>query len=109
MRKSVAGIDVVPGTVGFQQIQIQPVLDASLAWAEGTYDSMAGPIRARWERHRDTVRLSVTIPANTEAEIVMPIGTKGEVREGDMAVTAGISNGYARIATGSGSYEFTVE
>lgn len=109
LRKSVAGIDVVPGTVGFQQIRIQPVLDASLAWAEGTYDSMAGPIRARWERHRDTVRLSVTIPANTEAEIVMPIGTKGEVREGDMAVTTGISNGYARIATGSGSYEFTVE
>ncbi|MDQ3656376.1 MAG: alpha-L-rhamnosidase, partial [Chloroflexota bacterium] len=108
LRKSVAGIDVAPGTSGYRHIRIQPVIDDSLSWVEGSYDSMAGPIRSRWERDGDTLRLNVTIPANADAEVVLPAGTGSEVLESGSSVATATSDGVARIAIGSGSYEFMV-
>ncbi|MBA3379515.1 MAG: family 78 glycoside hydrolase catalytic domain, partial [Chloroflexia bacterium] len=108
LRKSVAGIDVTPGSVGYRNIRIQPAIDDSLTWAEGTYDSMCGPIRSRWERDGDTLRLNVTIPANAEAEIVLPLRTHREVLEDGSAVHAELQDGLARLTVGSGDWTFTV-
>ncbi|MDQ3442913.1 MAG: alpha-L-rhamnosidase, partial [Chloroflexota bacterium] len=108
LRKSVAGIDMPPGSVGYRHIRIQPAIDDSLTWAEGTYDSMCGPIRSRWERDGDTLRLNVTIPANAEAEIVLPLRTHREVLEDGSAVHAELQDGLARLTVGSGDWTFTV-
>jgi len=108
LRKSVAGIDNAPGTAGYRRIRIQPETHESLEWAEGTYDSIAGLVRTRWERGGDILKLDITIPANTEAELVLPLGNQREVLEGGSAIRAEISGDAARIAIGSGKWEFTI-
>jgi alpha-L-rhamnosidase len=108
LRKSVAGIDNAPGTSGFRLLRIQPAIDDSLAWAEGTFESMAGPIRSRWDRDGDTLRLQVSIPANTEAEVVIPARSQGEVLEGGAPLTVEVDGGLARLSIGSGTWEFTI-
>ncbi len=108
LRKSVAGIDQASDAVGFRQIRIQPAVDPSLTWAKGTYDSLAGPIRCRWERSGDSLVVDVTIPANAEADIVLPVGEHGEVHEGGAVVHAELEGGVARLSVGSGDWTFTV-
>jgi len=108
LRKSVAGIDVAPATAGYRHIRIQPAVDDSLTWAEGTYDSMAGPISSRWERIGDSLEFNVTIPANTTAEVVLPVRVDQRMFEGEAPVDAQMSGGLTRITIGSGTYEFTV-
>ncbi len=108
LRKSVAGIDLVSGTAGYRHLRIQPVIDESLSWAEGTYASMAGPIRSRWERTDGALRLNVTIPANADAEIVLPVAPGATLYEGDSMAAADVLDGLASVAIGSGDWEFIV-
>jgi alpha-L-rhamnosidase len=108
LRKSVAGIDLTPGSAGYRHIQIQPVADESLTWAEGTYESMAGRIRSRWERNGEMLTVNVTIPANSDAEVVLPVRVGQRMFEGEAPVDAQVSGGLTRITIGSGTYEFTV-
>ena len=115
LRRRVAGIDNAPGETGYRRIRIAPVLDESLAWAEGSYESIRGTIRSRWERASDGLSLAVTIPANTSAEIVLPATTLAAVREGGVAVAGaeGVSgaweeDGAVIVTVGSGDYAFAV-
>ncbi|HWK81020.1 MAG TPA: alpha-L-rhamnosidase C-terminal domain-containing protein, partial [Thermomicrobiales bacterium] len=115
LRRRVAGIDNAPGETGYRRIRIAPVLDESLTWAEGSYESIRGTIRSRWERASDGLALAVTIPANTSAEIVLPATTLAAVREGGVAVAGaeGVSgaweeDGAVIVTVGSGDYAFAV-
>jgi alpha-L-rhamnosidase len=85
--RSVVGIGQADGSAGFDRIRIRPQFDDSLTFAEGTYDSIRGPITSRWDRDGNQIRLKVEIPANTHAEIHL----------GDTTETIG-----------SGTHEFTV-
>ena len=111
LRRSVAGIDNAPGTAGFGRLRIKPVIDNSLTWAEGTYDSVRGPIRTRWERDGESVRLSLEIPANVTADVCLPAAPDASISEGGAPVEyANISSdGLTHISIGSGSYEFVVD
>lgn len=84
------------------------MVNPSLTWAEGTYESMSGPIRSRWEREGDTLRLDVTIPANADAEVILPVGPGKAVYRGDSIAPAGMADGLARISIGSGEWKFIV-
>ena len=66
------GIEAMEEFPGFKRVRINPSIVGDLAWAEGSYDSLHGPIRVRWERTMDAFRLEVSIPANTTAEVHLP-------------------------------------
>lgn len=113
LRKTVAGIDNVPDGAGFEQILIRPVLDDSLAFAEGRYDSIHGTISSRWGRTGNGVSYTVTIPANTSAELWLPALDLSSLTEGGVSVAEadGITSvrhegDHAVIHAGSGTYEF---
>jgi alpha-L-rhamnosidase len=115
LRKSVAGIDNVPGTSGYRQIRIKPYLDPAMTFAEGSYDSIRGPIRSRWERSDDRVTFDVEIPANTRGEIWLPGSSTESVMEGTVPVSeaAGVTDARVDgdrvvVGVGSGSYRFVV-
>lgn len=114
LRRRVAGIDNAPGETGFRHLRIAPVLDDSLAWAEGTYESIRGLIRSRWERSADGLTLAVTVPANVTAEVVLPGAALDMVREGGVPVAeadgvtgAWDEDGNTIVTVGSGDYAFT--
>ena len=52
-----------------------------LTWARGSYSSMHGRVESHWRREADTLRLEVTIPANTIATVHVPTTQPSAVTE----------------------------
>ena len=82
--------------VGYDRILLEPGYDFGLEWAEGSYHSVHGEIRLRWEKTGTpdgsgaaAIKVSGCIPANTEAELVLPDGSRQKL--------------------GSGGFEFSME
>jgi len=72
--------------VGFKHIKIHPRPDPSLSFAKRSYMSEYGRIVCEWERKGGKFLLSIVIPCNTTATVILPDGKTHE--------------------TGSGSYKF---
>ena len=116
MMKSLAGINNDPALPGFKHILIRPNVVGDLKWAKGRYDSIAGMIEIAWQRDDDTLRLSITIPANTTATVYLPTADASSILMNGQSpnLASGVSfdgvsseNGCAKLDVGSGQYEFT--
>lgn len=68
--------------IGYDKIRIAPAYHCGLEWAEGSYHSVHGEIRVRWEKKGKEYLISVRIPANTTAAIEMPDGAVRELGNG---------------------------
>ncbi len=68
-------LGIINSGTGFDRVRISPRFDCPLTWAEGYHDTVHGRIRVKWEKEGDETTLSVEIPVNTRAEVVMPEGT----------------------------------
>jgi alpha-L-rhamnosidase len=67
---------------GYGRMRIEPKIDPNLTWAKCAYDSVRGPIRTSWHVSKGKVEIEVEVPANTEAEIVLPNGKVEKVGSG---------------------------
>jgi alpha-L-rhamnosidase len=112
--EGVAGIEPDPGRAGFEHFFVRPRTEGPLAEASGAYRSIRGEIRSRWRIDNDRLNLSVTIPGNTGATVVMPARENTPVLEGGEALAGspGIRSvkregDRAVIEVGGGNYEFT--
>jgi alpha-L-rhamnosidase len=113
--QSVAGIDLDASAPAYQRMRIRPRPGGGLQWAKGSLVSLYGAIATHWTLEADTFTLTVTIPANTSATVILPTNHPAAVREGDRLVqdvpeisSAGIIDGCAAFTVGSGRYEFKV-
>jgi len=70
--EDLAGIQLDPAVPGFKRMVIRPRPAGDLTWARARYPSMYGPICSGWRRTGDGLLLSVTIPANTSAQVFIP-------------------------------------
>jgi alpha-L-rhamnosidase len=78
-----AGIDTDPSAPGFEKIVIHPQPDARIGHARAEYDSVRGKIVSEWSLAANgAFSLTVTIPANTTATVVLPTGKSIEVGSG---------------------------
>ena len=86
----VAGIRGDPERPAYEHVVVAPV-PGDLAWARATYASVRGPITSAWERDDDGFRLTVEVPANVGATVIVPGG--GELTEGgsDAAAAEGVT------------------
>lgn len=105
-------LGIRPFDPGFKTIEIEPHVEAA-TWAKGSYHSMYGPIRCEWNRG-EKLTLTVEIPANTSAIIVIPAGYK--IDHAQHKDTGGIvepSEDWEREGTGfivgAGKYIFAAE
>lgn len=78
-----AGIrpDPDPTGAGFKRIVIQPSPVGDLEWVAASYESIHGPIAVRWDRCEDAFELTVSIPANTTATVIVPAREEAQVTE----------------------------
>lgn len=76
--ETVAGIRVD----GENHFLIAPVPGGTLTYAEGCYTSIYGTVKSSWRKDALGVTLTVTIPANTTADIELPDGRKETVSAG---------------------------
>ncbi len=57
-----AGIDVVPGSVGFERILLRPHPSAQLGSLDCRFHSARGEIRSGWEVTGDRVQIGIAVP-----------------------------------------------
>ncbi|MFE9249999.1 alpha-L-rhamnosidase [Streptomyces sp. NPDC007088] len=104
MYANIAGI--APAAPGFREILVRPRPGGGVTEAQGRYDSVHGPIATRWSLSGGTFRLTVTVPANTTAEVWIPAGRRSQVAHG-AARFLRMEEGCAVFATGSGTHRFS--
>lgn len=84
------GLQPASDAVAYNKLVIRPAVVGSLTQATSTYNTPYGPASSSWTRSGSTVQLSVQVPVNTTATIMMPL-----------------KSGYKTYSVGSGSYTFS--
>jgi len=114
--RCIGGINPAEDAEGFDRFVISPHFDDDLEWADVTYASVRGDIVSTWERTAKGLSVSVTVPVNTTADLVLPASGPDAVREGDSSLDAATGvelasaqEGTIRLSLGSGHYRFTVQ
>lgn len=109
MYRVVAGIEI--GQPGYKEILIQPHPDKRLQFAKADYESMYGTITSGWEMADGTLTVTVQIPANTTAIILLPNATEDAVQEGGKPLASVFKKitqkgADLQVESGSGTYRF---
>jgi alpha-L-rhamnosidase len=123
--KALTGINLAPGSVGFEKILLQPQMVRDLRHASGSVQTLRGEVSCTWSRTDRSVRVEAVIPVGSAAEIVIPKFNLRNVKvaEGGKALwengklvtgVAGVEgavdkDGAIRIKAGSGRYAFVLE
>lgn len=108
----VAGI--APGAPGYRHIVFQPQPGGGLIFASATYQSLYGEIATSWQIDGERFHLSVTVPTNTTATVVIPTWLGRQITEGGVMLSSVVGVREVRceqeatcIEVGSGIYAFT--
>jgi len=112
MFRYLAGIQAA--APGFRRIVIRPRIDPRLTHVRAEYDSLHGSIVSEWTRQPGgPLRLAVTVPPNTRAQVHIPSRDPSQVREGGRPIALGrgielvrVENGAAVYEVGAGAYAF---
>lgn len=86
--QALAGINLVQDAPGFRRIRIEPHVVRDLGWASATVETIRGTVSSSWRRTAGGLRLEVTVPVGSEAEVHVPkFGqTSVVIKEGDQVV-----------------------
>ena len=80
--RTLAGIE--PTTPGFKEFTIQPQPVGDLKWVKAGHKTLYGDIKVEWDIDNSrTFSMSVTIPVNTKANIILPDGKKQVIGSGN--------------------------
>lgn len=120
--EGLAGIQTDPKAPGYARIRIEPGVVRDLEWASGSLDTVRGRVVSSWTRDADKLRLDVTIPVGSTAEVHLPalnlrdvtveesgrpVWKGGAFQSGVPGVTAGRETSTEVILeVGSGNYVF---
>ncbi len=74
--ESLAGIKQAVNSVGFKNIIIQPQVVGNITSAQASYHSAHGIIQSAWQITGKQFQLTVNIPVNTTAQIILPSNNK---------------------------------
>ena len=72
----VAGLEIDEECPGYKHAVISPMTGGSLDYAQGSYESVYGTVASRWERQGDRITLTVQVPVNAEASIILEDGAE---------------------------------
>ncbi|MCM8901026.1 hypothetical protein KVG29_07250 [Caldicoprobacter algeriensis] len=109
----VAGIDTDEERTGYKHIYIRPTLGEGLTYAKAELKSMYGKIKSEWRIQDGCIEISVCVPHNTTATVVLPFATSDAVYESGKKLieTEGILehetvDDGVKVEIGSGEYAF---
>lgn len=111
MYRDMVGLRPVEETPGFRKAVIAPKPDYRIPWVKGAVKTAAGQYRVEWALQDNVISLSVEIPFNASAKLVLPDADAQSVtitvpagREPVPAVQAGSS---AEMELPAGSYRIS--
>ena len=74
---------------GENRFTVKPLPGGSLTYAQASYTSVFGKISSRWEKQDGKIAYTVDVPANCEAQIVLPSGRAETVGAGTWTFVEG--------------------
>lgn len=80
--RRICGLETDYKNAGYKHYTVKPIPDRRFTYAATKYYSNYGLISVRWDIEGEEFILSVTVPANTTADIIMPNGEKRRVGSG---------------------------
>ncbi len=83
--RRVAGIE--PVEAGYKRFKVQPLVGGTLTYVNANVGTPYGEISSSWRLENGAFKLNVRVPASTEAEIVLPDGSREKVGSGEYAFT----------------------
>jgi hypothetical protein len=93
----VAGIAQQPGTAGYSSLLVWPraTTHEMLTFASGSFDSIRGTVAVEWQAGTKSFNATVTVPANTVAEVrlTFPSGSSAAELVGAEGAAAFFKNG----------------
>ncbi|MBW6439061.1 glycoside hydrolase family 78 protein [Actinoplanes hulinensis] len=101
-----AGIRAADGTVAYRDLVIQPKVVGDLTFVKGHYTTPQGTLRSEWKRDGDRLRLTVTVPPNTTAQVWVPTLGGRVAGTPRRATFLRDEDGYAVYRVPSGTYSF---
>ncbi|MGW7078430.1 alpha-L-rhamnosidase [Streptomyces sp. NPDC054866] len=104
MYANIAGI--APADPGFRKILVRPRPGGGVTEAESSFDALYGPVSTHWKTDSDGFRLTLTLPANTTAEVWIPADKRSQVAHGS-ADFLRMEDGCAVFAAASGTHRFS--
>ncbi len=114
--RGLAGIAQGEGSIGWKTIRIRPRMVGDVASAAASYDSPYGRIVSEWKRSNDGFELYVEVPANSSAQVYLPIRKHTRVFESGKPLVASsdirirsAGGGEMKLRIGSGQYRFLVK
>jgi hypothetical protein len=96
-------LGVTPASPGFDRIAIRPEL-CDLQWAQGTVPTPHGDVKVSWKLTADGWQMDVTIPAGTQAEVILPASRFRQPRLLMDGVKA-----HARVVVAAGEHHFVIK
>ena len=113
MAQNIGGI--ASDGVAFKKIVIAPQPGGKLTEAKVSYNSIRGVVATDWKVEDGMMKLCVTIPANTEATVVLPTADAAAVTESGKPLEQaeglklqGVKDGRVTLTAGSGQYAFEI-
>ncbi len=117
-----AGIRPIEKTPGYKKFTIDPMPADGLQYVKATVPSEYGLIKSAWTHDGKQYTFDMTIPANTTANVSVPVTEKSQVSEsGKVLIDNGkrksgnkyvkplkIENGRAYFEVAAGEYQFTI-
>ena len=78
--RSLAGIQ--PSLSGFKEFTINPQPVGDLEWVKTNHETLYGNISVEWKKENGKFYLSVEVPVNTKATVILPDGRKENINSG---------------------------
>jgi alpha-L-rhamnosidase len=119
---ALAGFNPDAAKPGFERVVIAPQVVRDLKWASGSLDTIRGQVVSSWSRSDNGLRLEVTIPVGSQAEVRIPelglapatlsesghvVWKGGKYQSGTPGINGARENdGLLVVEVGSGSYVF---
>jgi alpha-L-rhamnosidase len=100
---------------GYKDILIQPHVTEKLNYSKASFESSYGTITSGWELKGGKIYVSVKIPANSNALILLPSDDPSRINEGGAAISGNKKfrsvnrqDGITAVEAGSGDYLFEI-
>lgn len=107
------GIKQQDNDSGFQRLRIEPQFVGDVSWVKTHYEAVNGNVKVNWKKSAKEYSITVVIPVNTEAEVVLPVKIARQVRVNGKGLQNAVGvagqkteNGSLLVSISSGTYNF---
>ncbi|GAA2330685.1 alpha-rhamnosidase [Streptomyces violaceusniger] len=99
-----------PTEPGYRDIAVEPRIPDSLDQVSAAQETVRGRVASSWKKTRGTLRLTVTIPANSRAVVRVPLTDEDHrVQAPTEARKTQVTDQAVSYRVGSGTWTFTVQ